>query len=232
MGKSSIFGLKCWKRKELEEVATPNCSHRIRKHSYLEQRTWFGRKIFKTSRALNGSPCCFILMNKGLKCVFTYEMTDCAIVVKRIFNFTIKLLNVNTSLVGAAGFWTRLNRKDGARAGNTEGNLKLLAKINRFSKVIIQVSHNDCVNQRLIKLILSFCVILLKQCGTFLRAPPQSDTFSHMFSTNCWLCTKNNFIAYWETLWGKPGYVRRDGIHPIEQRNITKNSTASSTAPE
>ncbi|XP_069380715.1 uncharacterized protein [Paralichthys olivaceus] len=90
----------------------------------------------------------------------------------------------------------------GARAGDIESNLKLLAKRNsKFNKIIIHVSSNDT---------------RLRQSEVHKMNVKLVCTYTKTMSHTVILCPDNN-VGYrnnWPKFWGKPGLMRRDGIHP------------------
>uniref|UniRef100_A0A674MI37 SGNH hydrolase-type esterase domain-containing protein n=1 Tax=Takifugu rubripes TaxID=31033 RepID=A0A674MI37_TAKRU len=89
----------------------------------------------------------------------------------------------------------------GARAGNIEANLKLLARCKRkFGKVIIHVGANDTRQRQ------SGVTKISQWDSGPLPNLPSDEMFSRMSSLRCWLS--------WCTFWGKPGLIRRDWVHP------------------
>ena len=125
---------------------------------------------------------------------------------------------------------TIVNCIPGARAADIEANLKVLAKgksKSKFSRIIIHVGANDVRMRQseITKLTIKSVCTLAKQMSqsvTFSGPTPMrrgDEIYSRLTSLNRWLsewCPSNNvgYINNWHAFRGRPGLLKRDGIHP------------------
>ncbi|XP_067356208.1 uncharacterized protein [Channa argus] len=103
----------------------------------------------------------------------------------------------------------------GAKLGNIESYLKLLAKDkSKYSKIIIHTVTK--INAQLV------CNFAKTMSDSVFSGPqpnlPNDNMYSYISSFNCLLsrwCLANNmaYIDNWKPFWGKPRLIRRDEIH-------------------
>ncbi|XP_039471480.1 protein asteroid homolog 1-like isoform X1 [Oreochromis aureus] len=123
---------------------------------------------------------------------------------------------------------TVINCIPGARAGDIEAYLKLLAQNkHRFGKIVIHVGSNDSrfSQSEVTKIsIASVCTFAKTMSDTVVFSGPlpyetNDVIYSRMLSLNRWLsewCSKNSvkFLDNWQTFWENPGHIVEEGIHP------------------
>ena len=116
----------------------------------------------------------------------------------------------------------------GARGGDVEAHLKLLTKNKRkYSRIVIHVGGNDVRlrQSECTKLnVASVCSYAETMSDSVIFSGPlpnliNDDMYSRMSSFQRWLswwCPANKvgFVNNWTAFWGKPGLIKRDGIHP------------------
>ena len=130
----------------------------------------------------------------------------------------------------------------GARTGDIENYLKLLAKDKRkYKKIIIHVGGNDTRRRQseVTKVgVESLCTFAKTMSDSVVFSGPlpdltSDDMFSRMSSFRRWLvrwCPDNDvgLVDHWNTFWGRSGLISRDGIHPTLEGSalISKNLTS------
>lgn len=116
----------------------------------------------------------------------------------------------------------------GARMGDIEGNLRLLKQSRqRFRRVVIHAGGNDARRRQseVLKLqVAAVCELAKSMSETVIFSGPlpirtNAEMYSRFSAFNRWLsswCPQNDvvFVDNWSAFWGKPGLIRRDGIHP------------------
>lgn len=116
----------------------------------------------------------------------------------------------------------------GARTGDIENHLRLLAKTKRkYSKIIIHAGGNDTRRRQseVTKVgVESLCSLAKTMADSVVFSGPlpdqtSDDMYSRMSSFRDWLtkwCPENEvgFADHWPTFWRRAGLIRRDGIHP------------------
>ena len=119
----------------------------------------------------------------------------------------------------------------GARVGDIEGNLRLLKQGgNRFRRVVIHAGGNDARrgHSEVLKIqVAAVCQLAKSMSDAVIFSGPLPNLvndvmYSRHSSFNCWLrrwCNSNgiHFVDNWSAFWGKPGLIRRDGIHPTSE---------------
>ena len=131
----------------------------------------------------------------------------------------------------------------GARVGDIEGNLRLLEqRKTRFRRIVIHAGGNDARRRQseVLKLnVASVCKLAKSMADTVIFSGPlpnlvNDEMYSRFSSFNRWLsrwCPENDivFIDNWRAFWGKPGLIRRDGIHPtLEGASLLARNMAAS----
>lgn len=136
----------------------------------------------------------------------------------------------------------------GARVGDIEGNLRLLQQSRtRFRRIVIHAGGNDARRRQseVLKLnVASVCKLAKSMADTVAFSGPlpnlvNDEMYSRFSSFNRWLsrwCPENDivFIDNWRAFWGKPGLLRRDGIHPTWEGAslLTRNVAAKLSLPK
>ncbi|XP_059184691.1 uncharacterized protein LOC131967765 [Centropristis striata] len=130
----------------------------------------------------------------------------------------------------------------GARAGDIESVLKLLAKDKRkYRKVVIHVGSNDTRlrQSEVTKInVESVCAYAKTMSDSVVFSGPlpnltSDDMCSCISSLQRWLTKPTLFAGHhldnhWQTFWRRPGLIRRDGVHPtldgaaLISSNLTK----------
>lgn len=131
----------------------------------------------------------------------------------------------------------------GARATDIEANLKVLAKSKRkYSRIVIHAGTND-IRLRQSEVtknnFISVCAVAKKMCREVICSGPlparrSDEVYSRLSSLNLWLsewCSSSDigFINNWPDFWGRPGLLKRDGLHPSWRgsRVLSNNIAAS-----
>ena len=112
----------------------------------------------------------------------------------------------------------------------------------RFRRVVIHAGGNDARRRQseVVKLnVTSVCKLAKTMSDTVIFSGPlpnlvSDEMYSRFSSFNCWLsrwCPENGvgFVDNWSAFWGKPGLMRRDGVHPTRDGAalLSRNISAS-----